>query len=171
MQLPDPDDYLSQYTSKGFVTDESPNIHILRICQARLGLDAYSTNPNVSGYTIQIATYSVFHDTALGLDPAMRSLMQESDCHTTSFWVPGSILMYALPNLVKYFKGKKVIPPAENYPLVRLHLLVLDHIQTKGFQILTSSLEKPPPHGQSTVTANPDVIITKCKIKNLFKDL
>ena len=51
-----------------------------------------------------------------------------------------------------------MIPPAENYPPVRLQLLVLDHIQTKGFQILTSSLEQPPPHGQSTVTANLDVI-------------
>ena len=73
MQLPNPDERLARYASKGFVTADEPltNIHVLRICQARLGPGAYSTNPNVSGYTIQIAMYSVFHDTALGLDPAM----------------------------------------------------------------------------------------------------
>ena len=119
MQLPDADERLAQYASKGFFTDGSPtNIHILRICQARLGPGSHSTNPNVSGYTIQIATHDILHDTALGLDPALRSLIQESDCHTTSFWVPGSILRSVLPNLIKYFKGKKVVPPVENYPPV-----------------------------------------------------
>ena len=119
MQLPDPDECLARYASECFVTDGSPtNMHILWICQARLGPGAHSTNPNVSGYTIQIATHGVLHDTVLGLDPALWSLTQESDCHTTSFWVPGSILRSALPKLVKYFKGKKVVPPVENYPPV-----------------------------------------------------
>jgi hypothetical protein len=119
MQLPDPDEYLVQYASKGFVTDGSPtNIHILQICHARLGPGAHSTNPIVSGYTIQIATHSVLHETALGLDPAFLSLTQESDCHKISFWVPGSILRSALPDLVKHFKGKEVVPPVENYPPV-----------------------------------------------------
>src|ERR1700679_2207261 len=117
MQHPDHDECLRQYASDSFDTDESlTNIHVLRIYQSRLGPGAHSTNPNVSGYTIQIATHGVLHDTALGLDPALQSLVRESDCHTASFWVPGSILRSALPNLVKYFKGKKVFPPVENYP-------------------------------------------------------
>jgi hypothetical protein len=120
MQLPDPDECLARYASEGSVADGSlTNIHILRICQARLGPGAYSTNPSVSSYTIQIATQDVLHDTALGLDPALQSLVHESDCHTTSFWVPGPILRSALPNLIKYFKGKKVVPPVKNYPPVR----------------------------------------------------
>lgn len=101
---------------------------------------------NVSGYTIQIATHGVLHETALGLDPALRSVMQESNCRTTSFWVPGSILWSELPNLVKHFKGRKVFPPVENYPSMRIYLPVTyDRIQTKSPQILTSSLELPPP--------------------------
>ena len=116
MQLPDPDECLARYANE---TDGSlTNIHILRICQARLGPGAHSTNPNVCGYTIQIATHGVLHETALGLDPALQSLTQESDCGKTSFWVPGSILRSAFPNLVKYFKGKQVVPPVENYPPV-----------------------------------------------------
>ena len=120
MQLPNPNERLARYASKGFVTADEPltNIHVLRICQARLGPGAYSTNPNVSGYTIQIATHGVLHETALGLDPALRSLTQESDCGKTSFWVPGSILRSAFPNLVRYYKGKEVVPPVENYPSV-----------------------------------------------------
>ena len=126
MQFPDPDKCLARYASEGFVTDGSlTNIHILRICQARLGPGPHSTNPNVSGYTIQITTHGVLHDTALGLDPELQSLTQKSDCHTTSFWVPSSILRSALPNLVKYFKGKKVVPPVENYPPVRFTVLRL----------------------------------------------
>ena len=149
MQLLDPDERLAWYASKFFVTDGSPtNIHILRICQARLGPGACSTNPNVSGYTIQIATHGVLHDTVLGLDPASWSLTQESDCHTTSFWVPGLILRSALPNLVKYFKGKKVVPPVENYPPVCFSSQIYFFVQTKGPQILTSSLELPSPHSQ-----------------------
>ena len=125
MQLPNPDEYLARYASKSFVTDGSPtNIHILRICQARLGPGAYSTNPNVSGYTIQIATYDVLHDTALGLDTESQSLTHKSDCHTTAFWVAGSILKSALPNLVKHFTGeRKVVPLVENYPPVRFTVL------------------------------------------------
>jgi Holliday junction resolvase YEN1 len=123
MQLPDPDECLAQYASKSFVTDGSPNIHILRICQERLGPGAHSTNPNVIGYTIQIATHGVLHDSALGLDPALHSLVQESDCHMTSFWIPGSILKSALPNLVKHFKGRKVVPQAINYPSVHFTVL------------------------------------------------
>ena len=135
MQLPDSDECLARYASEDFVTDGSPtNIHILRICQARLGPGTRSTNPIVSSYTIQIATHGVLHDTALGLDPALQSLMQESNCHTTSFWVPGSILCSALPNLVKYFKGKKVILPVENYyPPVRLRSQIyFTAVQTEG---------------------------------------
>jgi len=133
MQLPDPDERLARYASEGFVTDVSPtNIHILRICEARLGPGTHSANPNVSGYTIQIAKHGVLHDTALGLDPALQSLM-ESDCGTISFWVPGSILRSAMPNLVKYFKGKKVDLPVENFPPVRYSSQILDRtIQTKG---------------------------------------
>jgi hypothetical protein len=75
MELPNPEECLARYASKSFVTDGSlTNIHILRICQARLGPGAHSTNPNVSGFTIQIATHAVLHDTALGLDPALQSL-------------------------------------------------------------------------------------------------
>lgn len=123
MQLPDPDEHLAQYASN-FVSDGSPtNIHILQICQARLGPGSHSTNPNVSGYTIQIAAHGILHDTALGLDPALRSLIQECDCRVTYFWVPGSILRSALPNLVKCFKGEKVVPPVENYPPVSLMVL------------------------------------------------
>ena len=107
-----PEECLAQYAGDSFDANGSmTNIHILRICQARLGPGARSTNPNVSGYTIQIATHGVLHDTALGLDSGLQSLTQESDCHTTSFWVPGSILGSALPNLIKHFKGKKVVPP------------------------------------------------------------
>ena len=132
MQFPDPDECLARYASEGFVTDKSlTNIHILRICQARLGPGAHSTNPKVSGYTIQIATHGVLHDTALGLDPALRSLTQESDCHTTSFWVPSSILRSALPNLVKCFKGKKVAPPLENYPPVRSQIYLMIQYKLK----------------------------------------
>jgi hypothetical protein len=124
MQLPDPDECLAQYASKCFVTDGSlTNIHILRICQARLGPGTRSTNPNVSGYTIQIATHGVLRDMALGLDPALQSFVQESDCHMTSFWVPESILRSALPKLVKYFKGNKVVPPVANYIPVRFTVL------------------------------------------------
>ena len=120
MQLPDPDESLAQYASDNFINNGSPpSLHILRICQARLGPGAKSTNPNVTGYTIQIATHGVLHETALGLDPALQSDVQDSNCHTTSFWVPGSILRSALPKLVKYFKGKKVFPPVENHPSVR----------------------------------------------------
>ena len=116
-----------RYASNGYVIDGSlTNIHILRICQARLGPGAHSTNPNVSGYTIQIATHDVLHETALGLDPAFQSLILESDCQKTSFWVPGSILRSALPKLVEYFKGKEVVPPVENYPPVSFTDL-LDH--------------------------------------------
>jgi hypothetical protein len=125
MQLPDVDECLAQYANDSFDTDESrTNIHILRICQARLGPGAYSTNPNVSGYTIQIATHGVLHDTVLELDSGLQSLTRESDCHTTSFWVPGSILASALPNLIKYFKGKKVVPPVNlNYSPVSFTVL------------------------------------------------
>ena len=132
MQLPDPDERLAWYASKGFVTDGLlTNIHILRICQARLGPGAHSTNPNVSGYTIQIAMHDVLHETALGLDPALQSLTQKSDCNKTSFWVPGSILRSALPNLVKYFKGKEIVLPVENYPPVCLQFSVLLDLQYK----------------------------------------
>ena len=118
MQLPDPDECLARYANETY--GSLTNIHILRICQARLGPGAHSTNPTVSGYTIQIATHSVLHEMALGLDPAFQSLTQDSDCQKTSFWVPGSILRSALPNLVKYFKGKEVVLPVENNPpLVR----------------------------------------------------
>jgi len=116
MQLPDPVEHLTHYASSNFVSEEySTNIHVLRICQARLGPGAHSTNPDVSGYTIQIATHGVLHDTALGLDPALQSLTQESDCHKISFWIPGSILRTALPDLVRHFKGKKPVLPAENH--------------------------------------------------------
>jgi len=67
---------------------------------------------------IRIATNGVLHDTAFRLDPALQSLMQKSDCHMTSFWVPGSILRAVLPSLVKYFKGKQVVLPVDNYPNV-----------------------------------------------------
>jgi hypothetical protein len=126
MQLPDRDERLARYASDSFDTDGLlTNIHILRIHQARLGPGAQSTNPNVSGYTIQIATHGVIHDTALGLDIGLQSLTRESDCRTTSFWVAGSILRSALPNLVKYFKGKNVVLPVENlsYPPVRCTIL------------------------------------------------
>ena len=154
MQLPDPDERMAQYVDNSLINNDSEsltNIHILQICQARLGPGAYSTNPNVSGYTIRIATHGILHETALGLDPALRSLMQVSDCYMTSFWIPGSILRSALPNLVKRFKGKKVVPPVENYPPVRFQFLVLlDHkTQTKDLQILTS-LALPPPHTHTT---------------------
>jgi hypothetical protein len=123
MQLPDPDIRLAQYASDTDDPGSQTNIHILRICQARLGPGAHSTNPNVSGYTIKIATHGVLYDTALGLDPGLQSLTQESDCHTTSFWVPGSLLRSALPNIVKYFKGKKVVPENLSFPPVSFTVL------------------------------------------------
>jgi hypothetical protein len=92
-------------------------IHVLRICQARLGPSAFSKHPDVFGYTIQISTHGIIHDTALGLDSDSRSvaLDQESDCPKISFWIPGSVLRVTLPELVKRFTGKKSIPPLQNY--------------------------------------------------------
>ena len=80
-----------------------------------------STYPDTTGYTIQISTHGIIHDTALGLDSNSQSLTlaQESDCPKTSFWIPGSVLRVILPELVKRFTGKKAIPPLGNYSPVR----------------------------------------------------
>ncbi|KAF8969668.1 PIN domain-like protein [Flammula alnicola] len=100
--------------SEGLLT----NIHVLRICQARLGPGSRSTHPDVNGYTIQISTHGLLHDTALGLDATLRSLTLESDCTKISFWIPGSILRAALPNLVRQFQGRNAVLPVVNYPSV-----------------------------------------------------
>jgi hypothetical protein len=118
IQHPTVDENLAQYASDIIPRPERlSTIHILRICQARLGPGASSTHPDVFGYTIQISTHGVIHDTALGLDSDLRSLTldQESDCPKISFWIPGSVLMVTLPELVKRFTGKKAIPPLKNY--------------------------------------------------------
>lgn len=94
------------------------NIHILRICQARLGPGARSTHPDVSGYTIQIATAAVLRETALGLDATLCPLTLEYDCTKISFWMPGSILTTVFPGLVRQFKQQKIIQPTKTYPSV-----------------------------------------------------
>jgi len=62
----------------------------------------------------------------------------------TSFWVPSSILRTALPGLVKYFKGKQVVPPVLNYPPVSLNIFIHSTTQTKPtLQILASQSQLP----------------------------
>jgi hypothetical protein len=111
IQRPTIDKHLAQYATKDIIPrpERLTTIHVLRICQSRLGPGACSTHPDVIGYTIQISTHGVIHDTALGLDSDSRSLTlaQESDCPKTSFWIPGSVLRVMLPELVKQFTGKK----------------------------------------------------------------
>jgi hypothetical protein len=69
IQHPTVDENLAQYASDIIPRPERlSTTHILRICQARLGPGASSTHPDVFGYTIQISTHGVIHDTALGLD-------------------------------------------------------------------------------------------------------
>ena len=70
---------------------------------------------------VQISTHGIIHDTALELDSNSQSLTlaQESDCPKTSFWIPGSVLRVILPELVKWFTGKKAILPLGNYSPVR----------------------------------------------------
>ena len=97
---------------------------------------------------IQIATHSILHDTALGLDPASQSLTQKSDCHMTSFWVPGSILRAALPGLVKYFKGKQVVLLADNYSHVSSKVLIYSPVQIKCLQVLASPFNPLPSPSQ-----------------------
>ena len=130
IQHPTVDESLAQYASEDIIpgTERLTTIHVLRICQARLGPGASSTHPDVIGYTIQISTHGVIHDTALGLDPDSRSLTlaQESDCLKISFWIPGSVLRVTLPELVKQFTklGKKVVPPlGKTYLPVRRYIL------------------------------------------------
>ncbi|KAF8971159.1 PIN domain-like protein [Flammula alnicola] len=119
LQLPDPDRRVALYASdtrvpEGLLT----TVHVLRICQARLGPGSRSTHPDVHGYTVQISTHGLLHDTALGLDATSHSLTLESDCAKISFWIPGSILRAALPNLVGQFRGRNAVPPVVNYPPV-----------------------------------------------------
>jgi hypothetical protein len=118
IQRPNVDEYLAQYASEDIIPGpEQLSIHVLQICQARLGPGARSTHPDVNGYTIQISTQGVIRDTILGLDNDSRSLTlaQASDCPKTSFWIPGSVLRITLPELVKRFTGKKAIPPLGIY--------------------------------------------------------
>ena len=132
IQRPTFDEYLAQYASEDIIPghERLTNIHVLQICQARLGPGAFSTHPDVIGYTIQISTHGVIHDTALGLDSDSRSLTlaQESDCPKTSFWIPGSVLRVTLPKLVKRFTGKKAIPPLGNYSPVRHYMFSIHTI-------------------------------------------
>ena len=112
IQCPTVNEKLSQYASDIIPGHKRlTTIHVLRICQARLGPGACSTHPDVFGYMIQISTHGIIGDTALGLDFDSRSLIldQESDCPKISFWVPGSVLRVTLPELVKRFTGKKAI--------------------------------------------------------------
>ena len=140
IQRPTVDENLARYASEDIISGPerltTGTIHVLRICQARLGPGAYSTHPDVIGYTIQISTHGVIHDTALGLDPNLQSLTlaQESDCPKTSFWIPGSVLSVTFPELVKRFTGKKAILPLEKYSPVRHYIFFLN------------SCYKPSPH-------------------------
>lgn len=140
IQRPTVDENLARYASEDIISRPerltTGTIHVLRICQARLGPGAYSTHPDVIGYTIQISTHGVIHDTALGLDPNLQSLTlaQESDCPKTSFWIPGSVLSVTFPELVKRFTGKKAILPLEKYSPVRHYIFFLN------------SCYKPSPH-------------------------
>ncbi|KAF8958353.1 hypothetical protein BDZ97DRAFT_1842326, partial [Flammula alnicola] len=119
LQLPEPDRRVALYASDTRVSEGLlTNIHVLRICQARLGPGSRSTHPDVNGYTIQISTHGVLHDTALGLDATLHSLTLESDCTKISFWIPSSILRAALPNLVRQFQGQNAVLPVVNYPSV-----------------------------------------------------
>ena len=69
IQCPTVNEKLSQYASDIIPgPDWLTTIHVLRICQARLGPGAHSTHPDVFGYTIQISTHGIICDTALGLD-------------------------------------------------------------------------------------------------------
>ena len=126
IQRPTVDEHLAQYASEDIIPgpERLTTIHVLRICQARLGPGARSMHPDVIGYTIQISTHGVIHDTALGLDSDSRllTLAQESDCPRTSFWIPGSVLRVTLPELVKRFTGKKAILPFGNYSPVRYYI-------------------------------------------------
>lgn len=126
IQRPTVDEYLAQYASEDIILgpERLTTIMIYRICQARLGPGAFSTHPDVIGYTIQISTHGVIHDTALGLDSnsQLLTLAQESDCPKISFWIPGSVLTVTLPELVKRFTGKKAIPPLGNYSPVRYYI-------------------------------------------------
>jgi hypothetical protein len=121
IQRPTVEEYLAQYAGEDIIPGPerltTGTIHVLQICQARLGPGACSTHPDVIGYTIQISTHGVLYDTALGLDSDSRLLTQaqESNCPKTSFWIPGSILRVTLPELVKRFTGKKAIPLLGNY--------------------------------------------------------
>ena len=130
IQRPTVDEYLAQYASEDIIPGpEQLTIHVLQICRARLGPGARSMHPDVIGYTIQISTHGVIHETALGLDSDSRSLTlaQESVCAKTSFWIPGSILRVTLPKLVKRFTGKKAIPPIGNYSPVSHFYMFLIH--------------------------------------------
>jgi hypothetical protein len=125
IQRPTVDEILAQYASDIIPGPERlTTMHVLRICQARLGPGARSTHPDTFGYTIQISTHGVINDTALGLDSDSRSLIldQESDCPKISFWIPGSVLTVTLPELVKRFTGKKAIPSLGNYSPVRCYI-------------------------------------------------
>ena len=131
IQRPTVDENLAQYVSDIIPGPEwLTTIHVLRICQARLGPGACSTHPDVFGYTIQISTHGVIHDTALGLDSDSQSLTlyQESDCPKISFWIPGSVLRVTLPELVKRFTGKKDIPAPRNYSHVRHYICLLYYL-------------------------------------------
>ena len=132
IQHPTVDENLAQYASEDIIPGPkwlTTHIHVLQICQARLGPGAYSTHPDVIGYTIQISTHGVIHDTALGLDSNSRllTLAQVSDCPKTSFWIPGSVLSVTFPELVKWFTGKKAILPLEKYSPVCHYIFFLIH--------------------------------------------
>ena len=134
IQRPTVDENLAQYANDDIIPrpEQLTTIHVLRICQARLGPGARSTYPDTTGYTIQISTHGIIHDTALGLDSnsQLLTLAQESDCPKTSFWIPGSVLRVILPELVKRFTGKKAIPPPGNYSPVRhfINVFSIHHI-------------------------------------------
>ena len=110
IQRPTVDEYLAQYASEDIIPGpEQLTIHVLQICRARLGPGARSMHPNVIGYTIQISTHGVIHETALGLDSDSRSLTlaQESVCAKTSF---GSLVPFSglhCPSLSSSLQGRK----------------------------------------------------------------
>ncbi|KAF8153351.1 PIN domain-like protein [Crassisporium funariophilum] len=164
LQLPDSDTRLAYYTNNAVVPGGLANIHVLRICQARLGPGARSTHPDVSGYTIQISMHDILRETALELDSASRSLIEKSDCIKISFWIPASILGSALPDLIKRFKGQKVVAPIATYTPV------LTSSKPQQLKLSPRRIQKPTNNGASSSFDSGNSLADPIVIDNEDKD-
>jgi Holliday junction resolvase YEN1 len=95
---------------------------ILCIHRAKLGPGGPSTYANVNGYVVKIAVHSLIHDTIANLDNPSRNIALEASQHECSFWIPTTVLMSALPQLVQQFhsqaKEKKAAIPSPVYHMV-----------------------------------------------------